>query len=131
MINRLLPDATNFPAARFSALLIGSCLIYEAINLAYERVGLVAQAADQGRAGGVGQAAARPLDFVENRGQWDAAVRFFARKGMMAASFERDQFKLHVGKDQRTALGFSFEGASGQATLTGEDRRSGYYNFFN
>jgi hypothetical protein len=74
--------------------------------------------------------ASPPLDFVENRGQWDSSARFVAQKGAMMASFGRDAIKLRLGKDQPTSFGLTFEGASQNATLVGEGKRSGYYNFF-
>ena len=69
-----------------------------------------------------------PLDFIENRGQWDAAVKFAARKGSLTAFFDDDAIQLHLGANQPT-LGLTFEGASQNATLVGEEMRSGTYNF--
>ncbi|HZB45901.1 MAG TPA: hypothetical protein VE360_11675, partial [Pyrinomonadaceae bacterium] len=74
--------------------------------------------------------ARRPADFVENRGQWDAALKFVARKGATAAAFEQTAIRLRFGKEQATALGLVFEGASPAAALAGEGRREGRYNFF-
>ncbi len=70
-----------------------------------------------------------PLDFIENRGQWDAAVKFAARKGSLTAFFADDAIQLHLGANQPT-LGLTFEGASQNVTLVGEEKHGGYYNFF-
>jgi len=71
-----------------------------------------------------------PIDFTENLGQWDSAVKFIASKGPMSARFEQDAIKLRLGKAPDTSLGLMFEGASRGVTLEGEGRRGGYYNFF-
>lgn len=72
-----------------------------------------------------------PLDFVENRGQWDDAVKFTARKGAMNASLEKGAIKLRLGNERTASVSLSFEGAAKGATLVGEGKRAGYYNFFN
>jgi hypothetical protein len=71
-----------------------------------------------------------PLDFVENRGQWNARTKFVARKGSAAAAFERTAMKLYVGKGGRAPLSLTFEGASSEARVVGEGERRGRYNFF-
>ncbi|HEX8492145.1 MAG TPA: hypothetical protein VF658_04835 [Pyrinomonadaceae bacterium] len=71
-----------------------------------------------------------PLDFVENQGQWDSSASFVAQKGAMTARFGRDRIELRHGKEQRASLSLNFEGASQDATLAGEGKRAGYYNFF-
>src|SRR5688572_30260256 len=38
-----------------------------------------------------------PLDFVANRGQWESAVRFAARKRGMAATFGDRDITLRLG----------------------------------
>lgn len=129
MKNRLSPLVTRFTAVIFSLLLVGSCLIGGAAYLDLWQVEPVAHAApDKGR--DPARLARPPLDFVENRGQWDSAVKFVAQRGAMAASFERDAIRLHFGKEKATSLGLSFEGAARGATLAGEGKRSGHYNFF-
>src|SRR4051812_33171979 len=70
-----------------------------------------------------------PLDFIPNRGQWDPAVKFVARKNGLSATFERDSIQLQLGIEQPTVLGLTFEGAS-PAVLLGEEKRSTAYNFF-
>ncbi|HEY9286033.1 MAG TPA: hypothetical protein VIP46_21460, partial [Pyrinomonadaceae bacterium] len=76
-------------------------------------------------------AAPKPaIDFVENRGQWDARASFVARAGAMWASFERGAIRLRLGKERPTQLALSFEGASARATIAGEGERGGRYNFF-
>ena len=71
-----------------------------------------------------------PLDFVENRGQWGTSAKFVARKGPRAAAFERDAIRLFLGTEQPISLGLTFEGASKEVTLAGEQKRSGFYNYF-
>jgi hypothetical protein len=70
-----------------------------------------------------------PVDFVENRGQWPDGVRFAARHGQVAAAFEKHAIRLQLGR-AATSLGLAFEGASASATLAGENKREGVYNFF-
>ncbi|HEV8687592.1 MAG TPA: hypothetical protein VGQ84_09965 [Gaiellaceae bacterium] len=70
-----------------------------------------------------------PLDFVANRGQWPASTRFVAHQGARTATFERGGIKLYVSAAQRTPVSLTFEGASSAATIAGERRRSGRYNF--
>ncbi|MEJ7615398.1 MAG: hypothetical protein WKF30_00155 [Pyrinomonadaceae bacterium] len=41
-----------------------------------------------------------PLDFVENRGQWNNKARFMARRGLMSASFERDAIELYESESE-------------------------------
>ena len=71
-----------------------------------------------------------PVDFVENRGQWDSAATFVARQGRLAASLEAGAVRLSLAADRPADVSLTFDGASPQATLTGEQRRSGHYNFF-
>jgi hypothetical protein len=70
-----------------------------------------------------------PLDFVENRGQWNSSTKFVARRGAVAAGFESDAIKLHLANSPSAFLSFKFEGAATQARLIGENARSGRYNF--
>lgn len=53
-----------------------------------------------------------PLDFIENRGQWETPTKFAVQKGVMAAAFEPDAIKLLIGKDRPISLGLIFERAS-------------------
>src|SRR5262245_10351537 len=72
-----------------------------------------------------------PADFVENRGQWNGPAKFVARRGHVVASLERDAIRLRVGEDRTSSLVLAFEGAANRnVRLVGEDKRSGYYNFF-
>jgi len=67
-----------------------------------------------------------PLDFVANQGQWPASTRFVARKGARAATFEPAAIRLNLGA---APVSLTFEGASGRATIVGERKRTGRYNF--
>jgi len=71
-----------------------------------------------------------PLDFIENLGQWHAGVRFVARKGMSVVRFESDAIKFDSGYGNYSDLTLSFECADRRVKITGEGKRSGYYNFF-
>src|SRR5262245_9746109 len=74
-------------------------------------------------ASGIGKAAAAaphaagpvrlPADFVENRGQWPAPVKFSTRSGPVAASFTRQTVRLSLRKGHSAVpLLLQFEGAS-------------------
>lgn len=71
-----------------------------------------------------------PLDFIENRGQWDSPTRFIASKGSISARFEPDAIKLRLGKAGQAFIDLRFAGASREVSVTGERRRAGYYNYF-
>lgn len=116
-------------ARRSSLLLVIALLGYTAIQRAVGRAMPTAEA--------VGAAARErapltslPLDFIENHEQWHPAVKFIARKGPLAARFEPTAIKLQLGQGQSTNLSLIFEGAAQDATLVGEGKRDGYYNFF-
>jgi hypothetical protein len=70
-----------------------------------------------------------PVDFITNNGQWDPGIKFIARKHGLSALFRRDAIQLHHAGEQ-TGLGLVFEGSLNTATLSGEGKRSGTYNFF-
>ncbi|HEX6182861.1 MAG TPA: hypothetical protein VFZ44_03045, partial [Pyrinomonadaceae bacterium] len=124
-----LPVITKPAPAALTLLLVVACLVCGVLGLDLWRAGRTAHAAP---ASGRGDAPpdGPPTDFVENRGQWDASVKFAARSGAAAAVFERDAIRLRFGKGQTTPLSLSFEGASRRAVLAGEARRAGRYNFF-
>ena len=124
----LSPRKTKSDAALLLLFLACSCLIYGAARLGMVGVEPAARAAAPAERRP--REANLPTDFVENRGQWDAAVRFAARKGPMRASFEKGAIQLRYGKERPTRLGLHFEGASAGVTLTGEGRRGGRYNFY-
>jgi hypothetical protein len=71
-----------------------------------------------------------PLDFIENRGQWNKPVKFAARKGLAVVSFEGNAIKFNSGDEQRAGLALTFEGAANNVALAGEGKRTGHYNFF-
>lgn len=69
--------------------------------------------------------------FVINRGQWDAAVTFVARRGAEAAFFGPNAITLTRACDaRRVAVRLAFEAASRDATLEGVGRQAGLHNFF-
>jgi hypothetical protein len=108
---------------QFTACLIAGCLLLLAGALPLD---------GQGRAEPVGAltVSGLPADFVENRGQWDSAATFIARQGRMAASLEAGAITLSLAADRPAEVTLTFDGASKQATLTGEEKRRGHYNFF-
>src|SRR5215813_9362115 len=69
-----------------------------------------------------------PLDFIENRGQWDPRVKFAARQGSMAAFLEQDRIRLQLSDGPGVSL--NFEGASKAPKLLGDGKRSTQYNFY-
>src|SRR2546425_4325558 len=71
-----------------------------------------------------------PLDFVENRGQWDSSATFVAHQGRLAASLEPGGVRLLLAGDRPAEVSLTFDGASKDAIPTGEERRNGQYNFF-
>ena len=73
----------------------------------------------------------RALDFIENRGQWDGPAMFAASLGRnLAASLEPGGVALRMGGESPVSLRLLFEGASAAATIVGEQKRRGVYNFF-
>src|SRR6185436_13712102 len=75
-------------------------------------------------------AAHLPSDFIENRGQWRGPETFAARRGGVAVALEPRAIRLRLGTADPAAITLTFEGASPQASLVGEDRRPTLYNFF-
>ena len=71
-----------------------------------------------------------PVNFIENRGQWDGSVKFVARKGPAVASFEPNAIKLGFGEGASGILRLAFEGAATGVEVLGETRRKGLYNFY-
>ena len=71
-----------------------------------------------------------PIDFVENRGQWDRRVNFLARQGPMTASVEQATLTVRLETDGPAAVSLTFEGASADAVPAGEGRRPTHYNFY-
>jgi hypothetical protein len=135
----------KFASILSSLLLVSSCLIYVAVRpdkaaaamparetASKRELATPARIESKTAAKRVGSAAATklPLDFIENRGQWDDAVKFMARKGAMLASFEKDAIKLRLGRERAAFVNLGFVGAAKGATLVGEGKRAGYYNFF-
>jgi hypothetical protein len=91
---------------------------------------LFSPAPTAGRERGASALSKLPLDFIENRGQWDKSVRFLARKGAMAVGFEGKAIKFYPGGEQHSGLTLAFEGTAGNVEIAGEAKRAGYYNFF-
>jgi hypothetical protein len=71
-----------------------------------------------------------PIDFIENRGQWDRAIGFVARYGPVAATIEHATVTLRSNADPTAAVSLTFEGAAADAAPVGESRRPTRYNFY-
>ena len=74
-----------------------------------------------------------PLAFVENHGQTDSRVRFYAQGPRYAFHFTQDAAALTFADDANATrgvvLGLRFVGANPQATLEGADRAPGEVNW--
>jgi hypothetical protein len=70
-----------------------------------------------------------PVDFVENRGQWQTSARFVARQGEVTVALEPEAIRLQLG-ERALKLALSFEGATPGVKLLGEARQPGVYNYF-
>ena len=68
-----------------------------------------------------------PMDFIENRGQWQTPAKFVARKGALTAALAQDGITLRYGNQE--ALRLHFEGTSNNPVLVGEVKRVGHYNY--
>src|SRR5438067_1417659 len=76
------------------------------------------------------EAAPFPIDFIENRGQWDRTISFAARHGPIAATIEHATVTLSSTADLTTAVSLTFESAAPDAAPVGEGRRPTRYNFY-
>src|SRR5207244_11378454 len=56
--------------------------------------------------------ARRPIEFIENRGQWDPRINFVARYHSMTAAVEQATLTLRPDADPTAAISLTFEGAS-------------------
>src|SRR5262245_29808909 len=63
------------------------------------------------RAAGAPIRAGRTVDFIANRGQWDARIKFIARHGALTAAVEHDALALRIGANQSANLSLTFEHA--------------------
>ncbi len=75
---------------------------------------------------------ALPPAFVQNRGQLDEAVEFVARHGGIVTFVTREGFRLRAHAPDGTrgaAVFFRFEGAAGDARVTGLDRFEAPFHF--
>src|SRR5919106_826597 len=70
-----------------------------------------------------------PLDFIKNQGQWEASTEFMVQNGQLTALIQEHSIQLYLN-EMRSPVGLTFEDASSNVTLTGEEKRSNYYNFF-
>ncbi len=77
-----------------------------------------------------------PLAFVENRGQWDPALRFVADRGALGIGLAQDAILLRLvggqgGADAKgVVLRLTFEGASASVPLRAGGRLPGVHHFY-
>ncbi len=71
-----------------------------------------------------------PIDFIENKGQWEHGTRFVARGGSVSARFERNSIVLRQPEGSSAEVALVFEGAAAAPRIAGETRRPGRYNFY-
>src|SRR5207302_10459013 len=76
------------------------------------------------------EAAPFPIDFIENRGQWDRTISFAARHGPIAATIEHATMTLSSTADLTTAVSLTIESAAPDVASVGEGRRPTRYNFY-
>ena len=80
--------------------------------------------------------ASLPLSFVENRGQWESAARFVARRGGLVARLEPDAMVVQLesrAQDESVrgaVVRMAFENGADHVSMIGEKRQPGHYNFF-
>jgi hypothetical protein len=73
-----------------------------------------------------------PVAFVENRGQTDSRVRYYAQGSRYAFYLTRDEVVLSFAKEPSTqglTLGLRFLGSNPQAVVGGEKRAAGEVNY--
>jgi len=96
----------------------------------FAALGLIGALSAGSRALRAAEPAARPIDFIENRGQWDRRINFVGRYRSMTAVVEQARLTLRSNADPSAAISLAFEGASATAPVAGEDRRPTRYNFY-
>ena len=82
------------------------------------------------RAVSTAEPAARPIDFIENRGQWDQGINFIARYRSMTAAVEHATLTLRPDANPAATVSLTFEGASTGVVPAGEEKRPTRYNFY-
>jgi hypothetical protein len=82
------------------------------------------------RAQSRGPSSGLPIDFIENRGQWDRDTLFVARGPSVSARFERGALVLRSQDLASTEVRLAFENALATTTISGEAPRPGRYNFY-
>ena len=94
-----------------------------------------ATSSEKAPAGGAGRAvdayAKLPLAFVENRGQTDARVRYYAEGSRRAVYLTRDEIVLSLEKEKTRglALALRFVGSNPRTVLDAEQRAPGEINY--
>ncbi|UCG30670.1 MAG: T9SS type A sorting domain-containing protein [candidate division WOR-3 bacterium] len=92
---------------------------------------LIAEASPQVR-----HLAQSPMAFIENQGQWPDEVAYLARKGAMSAWLQKDGITFRFDKSsdgdqtQGAVLQLTFEGASEQVLVEGQEKQATKHNFF-
>jgi hypothetical protein len=97
---------------------------------------LAAQESPPTPAAGSSRPVELPFAFVANEGQWSDAAKFVARRGGLAARFERDAIVLALESGRRAGSGrgllvrLVFEGAERAATVEGRERQRALHHYF-
>jgi len=116
----------SFSSSRVLRAVVCACVIGGAVELGGTSR---APASRPTRAGASTILGRLPIDFIENRGQWQTAAKFSARKGEIAAAFEPHAIRLQLGPSL-APVGLVFENASSAVALVGEEKRASVYNYF-
>ena len=106
-------------------VVVGGALAGGAANLGTPLLGSRGDAGVTPRVAAARSLTALPLDFVENRGQWDPSVVFAARSGAAAAVFRTSRIDLAFSRRPSAPVGLTFDGVSDDASIVGEYRRPG------
>src|SRR6266581_7453710 len=129
---RRLRQAIYLPSLLMSLGGLMGCALLIA-GLAWASVSTGTQVRSSGETGKrvpVARCGALPVDFLENRGQWPAAIKFGVQHGRVAATFEPKVITLRSPGDQRGSVRLAFESAAPEATVVGEGKLPHHYNFF-
>ena len=93
-------------------------------------VAIVASAQPQSRAASPTRAAARPVDFIANRGQWDRRIDFAVRTGFTSATVAGTTLTISDDRAPAARVALTFDGASVAATPAGVGVPATRYNFY-
>jgi len=93
-------------------------------------VAIVASAQPHSGAASPTPEAARPVDFIANRGQWDRRIDFAVRTGSTSATIAGTTLTISDDRAPDARVALTFEGASTEASPAGVGVRATRYNFY-